>query len=47
MGKPEAEDQAFQQETRVFVNFVVESLPVTKQKIKQCQKKDRECQELA
>ena len=48
-GQPQTKDDELKQEARVFVNFVIESLPATEQKldeIKQCQKDDHECQQI-
>ena len=48
-GQPQREDEELQEEARAFINLVIESLPVTEQKlekIKQGQKQDRECQEI-
>ena len=48
--EPNKEDQLFQQETRAFIDIIIQSLPATEQRlaeIKQCQEDDLVCKQIA
>lgn len=49
IGGPEKEDRAFEDETSAYVNYLVDSVPATEQKlavIRESQEANKECQEV-